>query len=96
MIYLKLVQLSLFKVISGITKLYFICFSFVSIQRHENISICSSSSHVAGPHPNIPNSFYKKNSSFNLVKQGLIKTYILLALGADGVTIFGAGARTSL
>lgn len=58
--YLKLVQLSLFKVISGITKLYFICFSFVSIQRHKHISICSSTSRVTGPHPNIPNSFYQK------------------------------------
>lgn len=60
MLDLKLVQLSLFKVISGITKLYFIRLSFVSIQCHEHISISPSTSCITGPHPNIPHRFYKK------------------------------------
>lgn len=94
--YLKLVQLSLFKVISGITKLYFICFSFVSIQRHKHISICSSTSYVTGPRPNIPNSFYQK---IRLLSQGglennlnsslfTISSQTLLALGKSYVCSF--------
>lgn len=48
-IYLKLIKLSLLKVVSGITKRYLISLAFVSVQCHKHISICTSSSYVTCP-----------------------------------------------
>ena len=55
--HLKLIQLSLFKVICSVPNWNFVRFAFVAIERQVHISIGTRTSHVTCPNPDIPHRF---------------------------------------